>query len=116
MAVVTKVVDGDTVGVRARIWLGQDVETLVRLRGIDAPELHSRCADERDRARDARDMLARRVDGQVVQLLDIGADKYGNRVVARLLTGNGQDLSRLLLDAGLAHVYDGGAKTPWCDN
>src|SRR3989338_6548178 len=37
-AAVLEVIDGDTIVVRARIWLGQAVETRVRLSWADAPE------------------------------------------------------------------------------
>ncbi len=40
-ATVQEVIDGDTVAVRARIWLGQAIENRVRLAGIDTPELRS---------------------------------------------------------------------------
>ena len=36
---VIKVIDGDTLPVRARIWLGQEVEINVRLADVDTPEL-----------------------------------------------------------------------------
>ncbi len=55
---VTGVIDGDTLAVQARIWLGQDVDIHVRLTGIDAPELKSKCAAERDAAVKAREALA----------------------------------------------------------
>ena len=42
-AIVERVVDGDTLAVRARVWLGQDIHVLVRIRGIDAPELKANC-------------------------------------------------------------------------
>ena len=38
-AEVVDIIDGDTVTVRARIWPGQFVETRVRLRGVDTPEI-----------------------------------------------------------------------------
>jgi endonuclease YncB( thermonuclease family) len=41
-AEVVRVIDGDTFEARVRIWPGMDVTTRVRLRGIDAPELHAR--------------------------------------------------------------------------
>ncbi len=47
---VTRVLDGYTFEARVRIWPGQDVTTRVRLRGIDAPEMKSRCDDERVKA------------------------------------------------------------------
>ena len=40
-AEVLKVVDGDTLEVEARIWLGQGVQVSVRLRGVDTPELRA---------------------------------------------------------------------------
>ena len=38
-AVVERVVDGDTLDVRADIWLGQSLNVRVRIAGVDAPEL-----------------------------------------------------------------------------
>ena len=38
-ATIERVVDGDTIDVRARIWLGQEIVVRVRLAGLDAPEL-----------------------------------------------------------------------------
>ena len=45
-AEVVRVIDGDTFEARVRVWPGLDVDTKVRLRGIDAAELHARCGDE----------------------------------------------------------------------
>ena len=115
-AVVEQVIDGDTVRVRARIWLGQELLTNVRLRGIDAPELHSRCAAERDRAQEAKAWLDARIAGRKVSLADITSDKYGGRVVARMLTQEGDDLSAALLAQGLVRPYRGGRRGTWCDN
>lgn len=112
---VLRVIDGDTVRVRARIWLGQEVETNVRLRGVDAPEVHGKCAEERDLSRKATDLVDRLLgSGDGIVLSDISYDKYGRRVVARIVTAQGQDISQALLKSGLGHVYDGGRKTPWC--
>ena len=113
--VVIRIIDGDTVRVRARIWLGQEVETNVRLAGIDTAETHAHCDYERAMAAQAGDYVARMLgDGQGIALMDVNYDKYGRRVVARILTPNGQDLSSLLLKTGLAHSYDGGHKQGWC--
>ena len=112
-AKVVRVVDGDTVEVEARIWLGQTVQTAVRLRGVDTPELRGKCADERQKAQAARDLLTTRIGPQVM-LLDVGFDKYGGRVVARLQSLQGQDMAAELVKAGLARPYEGGGRTPWC--
>ncbi|MCA1909178.1 MAG: thermonuclease family protein [Magnetospirillum sp.] len=112
---VIRVVDGDTVLVRARIWLGQDVETSVRLSGIDTPEKRGKCDAERQAAQQAETFTASRAaPDSVVSLHDVIADKYGKRVVARIVTGDGQDLGAALVAARLARPYDGGRKDGWC--
>ncbi|MBF0353887.1 MAG: thermonuclease family protein [Alphaproteobacteria bacterium] len=113
-AQVVRVVDGDTLMVRAHIWLGQEVETLVRLEGTDTPELKARCEQEREKALAARDFLVARVDGKLVQLHDILTDKYGGRVRAQVLDASGADLSVELIKQGLARRYDGGQRQSWC--
>lgn len=112
---VIRVVDGDTVLVRARIWLGQDVETSVRLSGIDTPEKRGKCDAERQAAQQAETFTASRAAADsLVSLHDVIADKYGKRVVARIVTGDGQDLGAALVAARLARPYDGGRKDGWC--
>lgn len=113
---VVDVIDGDSLRVRARIWLSQDVETIVRLAGIDAPELRGRCDEEKERAHAAREALeqaVQTVDG-VVMLRGIEQDKFGGRVLARVSDVAGRDLARVLTDAGLARHYDGGRRETWC--
>jgi endonuclease YncB( thermonuclease family) len=119
-AVVTRVVDGDTLEVRARIWLGQELAIRVRLAGIDAPEAGSSCAQERALALRARAFLTDRLTPDpggpppVVRLRDIRNGKYAGRVLARVEVPPGQDLGRALLAAGLARRYDGGRRAAWC--
>ena len=61
-AEVLRVIDGDTFEARVRVWPGLDVDTHVRLRGIDAAELHARCADELAKAQAARTALQALLD------------------------------------------------------
>jgi endonuclease YncB( thermonuclease family) len=119
-AVVVAVVDGDTLRVRARIWLDQDVTTSVRLAGVDAPEVRGACRRERDLARRARDFVASQVASggdmsPTVQLRDLRYGKYARRIVARVETPAGLDLGAALLAAGLVQPYDGGRRPVWCD-
>ncbi len=111
---VVAVIDGDTIAVRARIWLGQDVETRVRVAGVDAPELRGACPRERALAVAARDFLVAAVGDAVVTLTDIRYDKFGGRVLARVENAEGENVSTLLVDAGLGRVYSGGKRAPWC--
>ena len=65
-AEVLRVIDGDTFEARVRIWSGFEINTRVRLRAIDAPELHARCASEYLKAEAARGALQRFLSGGVV--------------------------------------------------
>jgi endonuclease YncB( thermonuclease family) len=112
---VVRVVDGDTLALRARIWIGIDIVVNARIRGIDAPELRGRCATEKALARSAREHLAALTGDGHVRLLGIENDKYAGRVLADVVTDGGVDLGTAMLDSGLARPYDGGARAPWCD-
>ncbi len=115
-AEVIKVHDGDTLVVRARIWLGQVVSTKVRLAGVDAPELRGRCARERRMARAARGFVMRKLAAGNVTLRDIRFGKYAGRVLARVITAEGEDLGQALIAAGLARPYHGGRRRRWCQS
>ncbi|MFB2552953.1 thermonuclease family protein [Ensifer soli] len=108
---VVHVVDGDTLLVHARPWPQQMIEVYVRLRGIDAPEIRSRCRSERDAAIAARDHLAAMIaDHATVLLENISADKYFGRVVADVALDDGLNPAHELLAADLATAY--GAPDP----
>lgn len=111
---VIRIIDGDTIVVRAHPWLGVFVETRVRLAGIDAPELRGRCDGEIALAGRARDRLAELLAGGSARLDDVRHDKYGGRVRARVLDGNGVDVGAALIAAGLARPYHGERRRPWC--
>ena len=113
-AEVVRVLDGDTFEARVRIWPGMDVTTRVRLRGIDAPEMHARCDDERVKAVAARDALAKYLSEGAVGISRIGQDKYGGRVDADVSTARTPDVSAALLERGLARRYGGGRRESWC--
>ena len=114
LAHLVRVVDGDTVEVLARIWPDHYVETLVRLAGIDTPELRGRCPEETALALRAKARLAALLAGHRLQLVDVHYGKYAGRVVARVLTEDGQDVAKILLAENLARSYDGGRRAPWC--
>nr|WP_272212943.1 hypothetical protein [Marinicella sp. W31]MDC2878873.1 hypothetical protein [Marinicella sp. W31] len=98
-AEVVRVIDGDTIVVQARPWPGQIVETSVRIRGVDTPELRSSCNAERQAASIARDYVVSLLHaGETVQLRQIAGDKYFGRVVADVMLPDERDLSYLLLE------------------
>ncbi|HYD99503.1 MAG TPA: thermonuclease family protein [Alphaproteobacteria bacterium] len=113
-AEVLSVVDGDTLKVRVAIWLGQTVETHVRLDGLDTPELRGKCETERDAAKAAREALGALIGPGPVLLADVRADKYGGRVIARVTAADGHDIAALLIAKGHGRAYGGAARGGWC--
>lgn len=108
-AKLIRVVDGDTLLVSAAPWPEHNIETYVRLRGIDAPELHAKCEAIRFAARQARDALSSLITAKVA-LLSISGDKYYGRVLADIRLEDGRSVADVLLASGLVEPYDGGRK------
>jgi endonuclease YncB( thermonuclease family) len=113
-AEVLRVIDGDTFEARLRIWPGTDVTTKVRLRGIDAAELHARCDEERGKAVAAREALVRLLAEGAVGVSGVGLDKFGGRIDADVSTARTRDVSAAMLDGGHARPYSGGRRESWC--
>jgi len=113
-AEVLRVIDGDTFLARVHVWPGMDITTKVRLRGIDAPELHARCEEERAQALAARDRLAALLRAGTVGVSRVGQDKYGGRVDADVSTAETPDVAQAMLAQGLARRYFGGRRGSWC--
>lgn len=113
-AEVVAVIDGDTVDVRARIWLGQDVATRVRLDGVDAPELKGKCEAERAQAQQAKAFVEAAVANPHVTLFNVQYGKYAGRVVADVVLADGRRLADALIAAGLVRPYGGGKRQSWC--
>jgi endonuclease YncB( thermonuclease family) len=113
-AEVLRVIDGDTFEARVRVWPGLDVDTKVRLRDIDAAELHARCADELAKAQAARTALEVILADGGVTISRVGIDKYGGRVDASVSTHHTSDVSAALLHGGYARSYGGGHRGTWC--
>ena len=109
-AEVLRIIDGDTFEARVRVWPGLDVDTKVRLRGIDAAELHARCPDELAQAQAARTALQTILADGGVTISRVGVDKYGGRVDATIATRHTPDVSAAMLAGGFARSYDGGKR------
>lgn len=110
-AEIVRVIDGDTILVDASPWPQQTIEVYVRLRGIDAPELHSTCAAVREEAERAQAALEEIMPATgEVQLTRISGDKYFGRILADVTTADGRNPAETLLAAGHAVAYYGGRK------
>jgi endonuclease YncB( thermonuclease family) len=108
------VLDGDTLRVEATIWPGQVVRVSVRVRGVDAPELKSRCLAEQAAALKARAVLETLVGDAPVFLSNIGGGKYYGRVLADVTTAEGVAVGPALLALAVVRPYGGGRRGGWC--
>jgi endonuclease YncB( thermonuclease family) len=113
-AAVVRIIDGDTFVARVRAWPAPDYETRVRLRRIDAAELHARCSRELRLALAARAALQRLLADGRVTLSRVGPDKYPGRIDANVATRSTADVSAAMLSGGFARAYDGGRRGTWC--
>ncbi|MFN3835036.1 MAG: thermonuclease family protein [Glycocaulis sp.] len=114
-AEVLRVIDGDTIEVRAFIWPGHSVETRVRLADVDAPKIRRvRCEEEREAGFAAKAFVEGLLAGEDarVSLRAIRPDAFGGRVVAHMDLADGRDLGALLLAEGHATPFS--ARGGWC--
>lgn len=115
--VITKPIDGDTFEVDARAWSPfPNLTWRVRIRGIDTPEKRSKCEPEKAAAKRAQEYagaVLKRYDNKV-WLQAVQHDKYGGRFDAVIILPNGKSLGDVMIAAGLARPYLGGARRPWC--
>ena len=121
-AKIVSVYDGDTCNALFRLADGLPYYNYkVRLVGIDTPEMKPPLSTpNRDqiiiKAKQARDFIKEKTNGQLVTLELQGLDKYG-RVLAKIYLSaqptSESCINTLLIGAGLAKAYDGGTKTDW---
>ena len=111
---VLRTIDGDTFDARVALWPGVELNTRVRLRGIDAPELHASCEQEFQKAQVSTKALRMLLAEGGVAIFNIGPDKYGGRVVADVATRSTPNVSQALVAAGHARIYLSGRRGSWC--
>mgnify|MGYP003352493225 CR=1 FL=1 len=118
-AKIVRVNDGDTVVISAPFLPAPlKPELAVRIYGVDTPEKGhlAKCQREKDRAAEARKFVEDRIAAaKRVQVLLIGWDKYGGRVLGDLII-DGEYLSLSLIINNYAVMYNGhGRKKDWCN-
>lgn len=107
---VIKVYDGDTITIAAKLpFEGSPLYRLsVRLNGIDTPEIKGKTIDEKQAAKEVRDVLIDMMMNKVVRLDNIQSEKYG-RILADVYLGD-LHINQWLVDNRYAVAYDGGTK------
>jgi endonuclease YncB( thermonuclease family) len=117
-AVITRVIDGDTVAFQADFLPAPlKKELSIRVFGVDTPEKGFRAACPSEAARgEAATAFTKQALNQASkrQVVLMDWDKYGGRVLGDVLL-NGQSLRTMLIQNGFAREYYGEAKTSWCN-
>lgn len=115
---ILRVSDGDTVVFEAPFMPAPLKPQLsLRVLGVDTPEKGARaqCPSEDALAQKAsaftKDVLAK---AKKVQIEIKEHDKFGGRVLGDVII-DGQRLSKMLIDNGLARAYFGEKKQSWCN-
>ena len=118
---VIRIVDGDTLEI-ANEFLPQELKLFVRIKGIDTPEKapRAKCEKENILSQKASNYTKNSIEKaqknhQKITFSEIKWDKYGGRIVAKVMIDN-NDLGQELVRSGLARVYYGEKKKTWCNN
>jgi len=117
-AVITRVIDGDTVAFQAN-FLPDPLkkELSIRVFGVDTPEKGFRagCPSEEARGQAASAFTKAQISGATRrQVILMDWDKYGGRVLGDVLL-DGKSLRMMLIQNGYAREYYGEAKQSWCN-
>jgi len=115
-------IDGDNVRGDIVLWRfpPTTINISVRVAGIDAPELRGNGqrvipACEKVLARAAMAFVSQWLAANApLTIKNVGQDKYGQRVEAVVIGGDGGLLSGALIAAGHARAYTSGQRLPWC--
>jgi endonuclease YncB( thermonuclease family) len=110
--VVIKVYDGDTITIASKLPISQSemYRFVVRLNGIDSPEIKSNNEEEKKVAKEARDYLTSKILHKSIDLKNITTEKYG-RILADVYLGN-TNINKLMIIERFSVEYNGGTKEP----
>ena len=117
VARVERVIDGDTLRVRVKVWPLTELLATVRVRGVNTPEkgFRARCKAERVKGQRATAFVRRLLPkGAKVLLRNVRIGKYAGRRVADVYLPDGHSLAEVIIRQGLGRPYDGSSRHSWC--
>jgi micrococcal nuclease len=110
------VYDGDTVHIIFKMPNGSECyKWVIRLMGIDTPEMKSKNTNEKKKATEAREYLRGLILNKLIIVECLEFDKYGRLLGNLFLEGDSVSLSQKMITAGFAKAYDGGHKDSWAE-
>ena len=113
-ALITRIVDGDTLEVWVDVGLRIGKQETVRLYGVNCPEIHSKDPVEKERGEAAKAFVKSIMSAGTQVLIqsfkpDNPDEKFG-RWLAKIMLADGTDLSQRLIEAKHAVPYFGGKR------
>jgi endonuclease YncB( thermonuclease family) len=117
-AIITRVIDGDTVAFQAS-FLPEPLkkELSIRVFGVDTPEkgFRAKCPSEDEKGQAASAFTKAQINAaKRRQIVLMDWDKYGGRVLGDVVL-DGASLRTMLIQNGYAREYYGEAKQSWCN-
>ena len=105
------VYDGDTIHVVFRMPNSNECyKWIIRMIGIDTPEMKSKNTNEKQLAIKARDFLRSLILDKIIMVECLDFDKYGRLLGNLYVEGNETTISNQMIEKGYAKAYDGGTK------
>ena len=86
---------------------------VIRMMGIDTPEIKAKNTNEKQLAVKARDFLRDLILDKIIIIECLDFDKYGRLLGNLFIEGNDISISNMMIEKGYAKAYDGGTKTKW---
>ena len=108
-AIITNVVDGDTVDARVDLGFTVSVDVRFRLYGIDTAEMNSVDEEQRELAKQAKQYLTNTILNKEVLIKTHKPDKFG-RWLVEIFISEDYTINNLLLEKKLAKSYYGGTR------
>lgn len=111
---IVSVYDGDTFRCNINDWpevFGKNIS--VRIDRVDTPEIRGKCPEEKKLAKKGRKLLKKFFrEAKEIRLSEIRRCKYF-RLIADVSVDD-KDVTKMLIDAGVAVQYGGGKRKKWC--
>jgi micrococcal nuclease len=108
------VYDGDTIHVVFKMPNHNECyKWVIRVNGVDTPELRTRNKYEKQLGYKARDFLSNLILDKIIILECLDFDKYGRLLGEIYSEGNEKSISNQMIEQGHAKAYDGGTKAKW---
>jgi len=106
--------DGDTIHVVFKMPHSNEYNKwVIRMMGIDTPEIKAKNTNEKQLAIKARDFLRELILDKIIIIECLDFDKYGRLLGNLFIEGNDISISNMMIEKGFAKAYDGGTKSTW---